>query len=283
MDNATAWKILESITDLPTLPSVYFKVNQLLQDKQAGIENVAHVIEMDPGMSASILRLVNSAFYGLPAKSQSISQAVMILGFNAVKNAVVSVAVLDALSVKEKLPNFSMTDFWRHSAAVAVIGRHLAKISRLVPPEDAFMAGLLHDMGKIILIRYFNEDFRKIWQVMQETHCSFYEAEQEVATMDHVQIGAYLARKWQLPEPIIAAIAGHHYCLSSEKSSGLVECVMIANALANNNYQISPADYVFETHIEKALGPLLADTQSWLPQALDELETAYEFFVPSKK
>ena len=87
MDNQTVWETLEKISDLPTLPSVYFQVNKLLQDKQASIEKVARIIEVDPGMSSSVLRLVNSAFYGLSKKSSSISHAVMILGFNAVKNA----------------------------------------------------------------------------------------------------------------------------------------------------------------------------------------------------
>lgn len=88
---------------------------------------------------------------------------------------------------------------------------------------------------------------------MREDRCSFADAETEVAAIDHVQIGAYLVRKWQLPENVIEAVAGHHYHISSSASSGLVDCIVIANALANSGYRINPEDYVFETHVEKAL------------------------------
>lgn len=282
MDNKVIWATLENIKDLPTLPSVYFKLNQLLKDKQASIEKVAHVIELDPAMSSRILRLVNSTFYGVRSASNSISHAVMILGFNAVKNAVVSVAILDTFSYKDRYENFDITEFWRHAVSVAVLSKQLAERSRLVAPEDAFITGLLHDIGKIIISKYFKEDFGKVWKTMQEKKYSFADAEQEVASIDHVQIGAYLVRKWQLPEPIIQAIAGHHYYLSSSESTGMVESLMLADALSNSGYQINPDDYVFENHIEKVLKPLMIKSDNWLPQAITEIDMANEFFLEGK-
>ena len=279
MENREVWEILEKIKDLPTLPAVYFKVNRLLQDRQASLENVSRAIEVDPAMSAKILRLVNSAFYGMRSKSSSISHAIMVMGFNTVKNAVVSVTVLDTLGFKETLRDFDIAAFWRHSIGVAVLAKQLAGESRLVPVEDAFMTGLLHDIGKIIMVRYFGDEFAKVLQKMREDRCSFADAETEVAAIDYVQIGAYLVRKWQLPENVIEAVAGHHYHISSSASSGLVDCIVIANALANSGYRINPEDYVFETHVEKALAPLIADTQSWLPEALEEIEAACSFFL----
>ena len=279
MENREVWEILEKIKDLPTLPAVYFKVNRLLQDRQASLENVSRAIEVDPAMSAKILRLVNSAFYGMRSKSSSISHAIMVMGFNTVKNAVVSVTVLDTLGFKETLRDFDIAAFWRHSISVAVLAKQLAGGSRLVPVEDAFMTGLLHDIGKIIMVRYFGDEFAKVLQKMREDRCSFADAETEVAAIDHVQIGAYLVRKCQLPENVIEAVAGHHYHISSSASSGLVDCIVIANALANSGYRINPEDYVFETHVEKALAPLIADTQSWLPEALEEIEAACSFFL----
>lgn len=282
MENKVIWATLEKIKDLPTLPSVYFKLNQLLKDKQASIERVAHIIELDPAMSSRILRLVNSAFYGVRQESNSIAHAVMILGFNAVKNAVVSVAILDTFSYKDRYENFDITEFWRHAVSVAVLSKQLAERSRLVAPEDAFIAGLLHDIGKIIMTKYFKEDFGKVWKIMQETKCSYADAEQQAASIDHVQIGAYLVRKWQLPEPIIQAIAGHHYYMSSSESTGMIESLMLADALANSGYQINPDNYVFEGHIEKVLKPLMQKSDSWLPQAITEIDMANEFFLEGK-
>jgi putative nucleotidyltransferase with HDIG domain len=282
MDNKAMWDTLENIKDLPTLPTIYFKVNKLLQDKKASIENVALIIEIDQAMSSSILRLVNSAFYGLRTKSNSISHAVMVLGFNAVKNAIVSVAVLDTLSIKDRYENFNIADFWRHSVSVAVLSKQLAEKSRLVKPDDAFMAGLLHDIGKIIMLKYFKEDFGKVWDTMQKTKCSFADAEMEVASIDHVLIGSYLARKWELPEHIIQAIAGHHFYITTSESSGLIECVMLADILSNNQYKINPDDYVFEDNVEKVIKPLLINSDAWLPQAISEIDIAYEFFLEKK-
>jgi putative nucleotidyltransferase with HDIG domain len=282
MENKAIWDTLEKIKDLPTLPSVYFKVNKLLQNKQASIENVARIIEIDPAMTSSILRLINSAFYGLRPGSISISHAVMILGFNAVKNAVITVSILDTLKLKGQFQNFEIAEFWRHAVSVAVLSRQLAEKSRLAEPDDAFVMGLLHDIGKIIMVNHFTEDFGKILQIMQETKCSFADAETEVASIDHVQIGAYLARKWQLPEHIIQAIACHHYYLSSSQSTGLIECIMIANALSNSGYQINPDDYVFEDHIEKVIKPLIINIDSWLPEAMTEIDMAYKFFLEKK-
>jgi putative nucleotidyltransferase with HDIG domain len=283
MDNEATWNILEKIEDLPTLPSVYFKVNKLLQDEDASIEAVGRIIEIDPAMSTNILRLVNSAFYGARSKSSSVSQAVMILGFQAVKNAIISVSVLDTLSVKTQYRNFSIADYWRHSVSVAVISKHLAQKTRLVSPDDAFIAGLLHDVGKIIMIKYFKEDFEKILEIMEETKCSFVDAEQKAEGIDHILIGAYLARKWQLPENIVQAIAGHHYFITSSKSTGLIECVMVANAMSDfEGNPINPDDYVFEDHIENVIKPLMINTDTWLPQAKAEIETACKFFLEGK-
>ena len=128
MDNKTAWDTLEKITNLPTLPAVYFQVNKLLQDKQASIEKIARIIEVDPGMSSSILRLVNSAFYGLGKTCNSISHAVMILGFNAVKNAIVSVTVLDALTGEHPAPGSGETLLQRAARLGDMLLRGLAAL-----------------------------------------------------------------------------------------------------------------------------------------------------------
>jgi len=281
MDNKTIWRTLEKIKDLPTLPSVYFKLNQLLKDNQASIEKVAHIIELDPAMSSRILHLVNSAFYGVRQESSSIAHAVMILGFNAVKNAVVSVAILDTFTFKDRYENFDITEFWRHAVSVAVLSKQLAEEAS-GDSGGCFIAGLLHDIGKIIMLKYFKEDFGKVWKTMQKTKCSFADAEQEVASMDHVQVGAYLARKWQLPEPIIQAIAGHHYYLSSSESTGMIESLMLADALANSRYQINPDDYVLKVISKKHSKPLMLKSDSWISQAMIEIDLANEFFLEGK-
>ena len=126
MDKTTFLKKLDRIPDLPTLSIVDLEVNKMLQDVDVSISKLSETIEKDQAMISKILRLVNSAFYGFQSKINSISHAITILGFSTVRNAVVSIAVVDAFSGKEALEDFDISDFWKHSVAVAVTGRHMA-------------------------------------------------------------------------------------------------------------------------------------------------------------
>lgn len=282
MEDKTAWETIDRIKDLPTMPNIYFKVNQLLKNNQASIDNVARIIEMDPAMSSRILRLVNCAFYGFQSQISSIPHAVMILGFNAVKNAIVSVSILDVLALKDRYQHFNVNEFWRHSVSVAVLSKQLAEKSRLASPEDAFMAGLLHDMGKIIMLKYFQEAFAGILRTQQEDHSSFYDAELKTDAIGHVQIGSYLAKKWQFPDAIVESIASHHMNIQTFGATGLVASVILADALSNSNFRINPDDFAFTGNVEKKMKLLLAHNDTWLPQAQTEIDMAYDFFLEGK-
>jgi putative nucleotidyltransferase with HDIG domain len=282
MENKSGWRMIDDIKDLPTMPVIYFKVNQMLQTGEASVKNVATLIEMDPAMSSKVLQLVNCAFYGFRSQISSIPHAVMILGFNAVKNAIVSVSILDVLTIKEKFQNFNINDFWSHSLSVAVLSKQLAERSRLVTPEDAFTAGLLHDMGKIIMLKYFQEDLAVILRTKQENESSFYDAELKAAAVGHVQIGAYLAKKWQFPDSIVESIACHHMRIKKSGISGMVPCIILADALSNGQYQINPDDFIFSEEVERIIKPIVMNIKSWLAEAQAEIDMACEFFLKGR-
>jgi len=282
METTSFWKKIDGIKELPTLPMIYFKVNKALQNKDASIKGVGDIIEMDQAMSSKVLHIVNSSFYGFRSKISSINQAVMILGFNTVKNAIVSVSILDVFAIKEKFSGFDVKKFWGHSIAVAVICKHLAEKSSLATPEDAFIAGLLHDMGKLIMLQYFNEDFGLIWQAQQKDGLTFYDAERTVLPVDHAQIGGYLARKWLFPNSLIDAISSHHTSKITSTNAGLSACVILANLFSKyKETELPLINYVFPDNINQALNPVIENTGSFFQETQEEIEMANKFFLES--
>jgi putative nucleotidyltransferase with HDIG domain len=280
MDVKSFWQKIDGIKELPTLPMIYFKVNKALQNNEASVKGVADIIEMDQAMSSKVLRIVNCAFYGFRSKISSIPHAVMILGFNTVKNAIVSVSILDVFAIKEKFQGFDVKNFWGHSIAVAVISKYLAEKSRVAPPEDAFIAGLLHDMGKLIMLQNFKDDFGLVWQKQHNDGLSFYDAERATLPVDHAQIGAYLAKKWQFPDSLINAIAYHHESKITAPDAGLSVCVILANLFAKYKENKLPLDnYVFPDNIKQALNPVIENTAIYYNEVQAEIDLAFEFFL----
>src|SRR5512147_968781 len=147
MDEKHVLEKLDRIREIPTLPSIVLELNRLLQDPDTSVARISQTIEKDQATALKILKLVNSAFYGLQSKVGDLRSAVIMLGFNAVRNAIVPVSVIEALSSKTKLPGFDFTDFWKHSLAVAVTSKSIAYSTRLNSPDNCFVGGLLHDVG----------------------------------------------------------------------------------------------------------------------------------------
>lgn len=280
MEPASFWQKISGIKELPTLPTLYFKVNKALQNNEASIKGIADIIEMDQAMSSKVLHIVNCAFYGFCSKISSIPQAVMILGFNTVKNAIVSVSILDVFALKVKFQGFDVNNFWSHSIAVAVISKRLAEKSRIAPPEDAFITGLLHDMGKLIMMQYFEEEFSRVWEEQQKDGSTFYDAERKILPVDHAQIGAYLAQRWFFPEPLIYAISNHHTTKIASATDGLSVCVILGNLVSKYKENKPPlTKYVFPDKINQAISPVIENISSYYQEIRAEIETANEFFL----
>ena len=232
MDAETFWKMLDRIPDLPTLPHVVLEVNKMLQNYDTSIKKLSEIIEKDQAMVSKILRLVNSLFYGFRSKIRNIPHAIIVLGFNTTRNAVVSVSVVDTFSEKESSEGFEITEFWKHSVAVAVTSRHLSERTGLDSPDDCFVAGLLHDIGKVVLSQHFPEPFIQIWKSATEDGISFCEAEKGVLPVNHAQIGGYLATKWKFPVSLVDSITYHHDIRKDVSNLGQLWIVHAADIIA---------------------------------------------------
>ena len=286
MERKEILKRLDRIDDLPTLPAIALEVNKMLQNFDTSIKILSDKIVKDQAMVVKILKLVNSAFFGLRSKVSNISNAVVLLGFNTVRNAVVTVSIMDAFKTKEVSNGFAIADFWKHSVAVAITGKYLAQKTRLHQPDDCFIGGLLHDMGKVILAQHFEDIFKKILKSVEEKNLSFYAAEKSEISFGHAHIGGHLAKKWQLPPGLLDAVRHHHTLSKSAADQNLMMIVHAADIIINSYVADSqcPTE-LSDMHPDAAelIGGQLDTVSDWYPKLTEEIESACKFFLEELK
>jgi len=196
------------IDRLPSVPRLYAEMTKILADPTADAQDVAAVVNQDPAMCAKILQLVNSGYFFRGMDCTDITQAVMRLGFQTVKNLALSVEVFRSPEGLENCPGFSIEELQSHAMKAATIAARLIEDRRA--SEDAFMAAMLHDAGKLILASEFGDKYRESLDLVRTGDLSAHEAERKILGTTHAEIGAYLFGTWGLPYPIVEAVANHH-------------------------------------------------------------------------
>jgi HD-like signal output (HDOD) protein len=247
---------IKHLRDLPTLPTILVKCDEMLKDPNVSCSDLAGVIRSDQAISSKILKLVNSAFYGLPGKVSTISQAIVILGFNTVRNIVLSLSVFDLLPKDADCGDFEMSKLWEHSMGCAVVSRVIGQKTRIKGPEEAFIAGLLHDIGKVVIAKLFFQDFLDIIRITHTERVLFLDAEQRVLGTAHTQIGEILATHWTLPPALTEAISLHHYAAPHVNSPRLVAITHLADIIARGLHMGSGGDPVIPEVSETAWNTL---------------------------
>jgi putative nucleotidyltransferase with HDIG domain len=285
MDDQHILKKLDRIEEIPTLPTIVFELNKYLQDPDTSIKTVCETIEKDQAVALKLLKLVNSAFYGFKTKISDLRNAIVLLGYNAVRNAIVSLSVIHSFSKRVALMDFDISQFWKHSLAVAVTSKNIAQLSKKESPDNCFVGGLLHDIGKVILAQYFPDLFEKVWTTLQNEHLTFYEAEQKNLSSDHTKIGAHLASKWQLPEGLVEAIRWHHEFQPQSKNANFVQNVYLANIIVNG-YDYDPELRLelskIHPEVVKFMMDMMEDVGDWYSGLTGEIEAAYGFFLETE-
>ena len=208
-----------AIRDLPTLPVIAQKVMKLADDDSAGMQQLATMISRDQALSARVLSLANSAYYGHRATVSTIQRAMIVIGMNMLKQISLSVLVCETIGRGGK----DRAQFWKHSFGTATASALIAKRAGLRDADTCFMAGLLHDVGKMILEMYFPNE----------------------TELDHAEVGAWMAERWQLPPDLISAIGYHHSLLPEHLSQPIVACVHAADvcakvALSSEGAEVAP-------------------------------------------
>ncbi len=211
LKNETLKKIVTGIKNLPSLPSIYNLIVAEMKSPEGSLNKVGHLISQDVSMSAKILQLVNSAFFALPRKITDPQQAAVFVGVEALKSLVLSIHVFSSFSKDAELCGFSPVAMWRHSLRTAKLAADIVraeKADRNVV-EEAMLAGMLHDIGKLILLK-IPKEYNEVMELIETTDCSATEAEHTVLDTSHAELGAYLLRLWGLPDNVVESVAFHH-------------------------------------------------------------------------
>jgi len=204
---------ISQITNLPTLPQVAARLLKIINDPQTSSNDVAFEVGQDLALSAKVLRLANSAFYGMPRTITSINNAIVILGLRVINTMVLSLTVFDMFPRDKNRSGFNRIGFWRHSLGCALIARMLSNRVRkflLFDPEEAFCAGLLHDIGKVAMEQYLHDDLHRAIGFGMEHGVSYYEAEKQLLGYTHADVADWLTSGWSLPVELQAPLVGHH-------------------------------------------------------------------------
>lgn len=202
--------ILARIQTVPSLPSVVIKLRQYLNQPDVSFDTLAKMIEYDPGLTANVLQLSNSAYFGWSRSIRTVKEAIVRLGTNRIFQMVLCMSVAPLVRKPIKGYDLKSEDLWRHSIATAICAELTATELGLACCGEAFTAGLLHDMGKIVLGTFVDIDDEPIKEVMHSDGLAFNEAEQMVLGIDHAEVASALLRAWNLPDDVADAVRWHH-------------------------------------------------------------------------
>ncbi len=222
----------ESFT-IPTMPAVANKVSTMLQDQNVGLRDIAAVVAQDAPLSAKVLKIANSSFYGLQERCMSTQQAAAILGVKVLRNVVLQAAVMKQFE-HLKSSGVDMNDVWRHAVVTAQACSFLvprAKKKLLISADEAYTCGLLHDLGKVVMLDNLRDFYAKFWVRAQAENIPAFVVEQQTLGFTHADVGARVAAKWGLPQTIAHAIGQHHAPDAEVARDPVVALISRANLL----------------------------------------------------
>lgn len=224
----TLEQILKRTSDLPVVSAVAQRLLSEVEKPGCSAASVASQLHLDPSLSTKVLRLANSSYYGLTKQVSSIDQAVVILGIRSIRNLALAASSYHWLVRPLRGYNLGPQQLWTHSFGVAVLAKEVAKASRTCDPEVAFTAGLIHDLGMVVLSMWLDNKATALISYSQREKLGFDEVERLVLGFDHATVGAELGSAWGIPEEINQVLRWHHRPREADKASPLIDCVHLA-------------------------------------------------------
>ncbi len=224
LEEAAAKKRVQLLKNLPTLPGMIDKISRAVESKRFSAADIGKLISRDQVLTAKVLKLANSAFFGFSRKVGSLTQALVLLGFDVVKGLILTSSVFDLMKTKGE-------DLWRHSMGVATAAAIIATQVEMEDAEEASLAGLLHDLGKVVIRVHMPDDSASIMELVEVEGLALRDAEREVLGFNHTQVGQWLAESWKLPEELSEPIRWHHRPEGSRKAPRMTAAVHLADCL----------------------------------------------------
>ena len=265
---------MATLRNVPTLPDVFDKIIPLMESPNAGAQDIADIISSDQALSAKILRVVNSAFYGFPGRISNITHALIILGFDVVKGLVLSTAVFDMMKTG------GLHGLWKHSLGCAAAAGVIARKTTASNPDEVSTSALLHDIGKVIIRIELPDESTLIDQVVAEKQIPTYDAEEAILGFNHATVGDWLCQEWHLPAKLAEPITHHHNPNLSKSTLVPTATVHFADSLTRGIGFGSGGDDLVPQIDPKAWGALdIGDSllEEIIKETYDKLEEAEDF------
>lgn len=254
-------ELVSGVVRLVSLPEVCIRVNEMLEDPNVTAKAIGKVMSQDTGLTARLLKIVNSSFYGFTSKIETVSRAVTVIGLRELRGLVLAASAIETFS---KIPTeiLNMVRFWRHSVYCGVVAQLLAERCNVLHSERLFVAGLLHDIGKLVICNRLPGQAKESIELSEQKKIFDFEAEQAVMGYDHSEVGGKLLRAWQMPTSLCDAVEFHHDPLKAQDSLMETCLVHIANAMTGMAEQGLDAD------MDMMIQPVLEE--AWKVTGLDE-------------
>ena len=279
---------IQEISHIATLPEVTMKIIKLVEDPDSTAHDLNRVISNDPALGARILKVVNSAFYGLPGQIGSINRAIVLLGLNAVKNIAIAASLAKLFRGGKIAPGFHARDLWTHAIASATATRLLAKRAGLGLPDEAFLAGLIHNIGIIVELQAQRPQFVQALDLLdQNQDMTLREAERRILGADHEQFGAGLCQMWKFPASFAYVTGFHHRPQELNQANraltSLVHVADILTARAEIGFARSAETHEIDTNLLEELKLTAAqvdEVNEELPEAMQEAQALFADVQP---
>jgi HD-like signal output (HDOD) protein len=264
---------LAKLSAIATLPEVTANIISTVEDPKSTAAKLHKIVSNDPALVTRVLKVVNSAFYGLPGQIASVERAIVLLGLNAVKNIAVAASMGQMFRGVTLCTGYTARDLWAHCVDVAVTSRELAKQSKLPLGEEAFLAGMIHDIGILVSLQTWPEQLREVCEEAKAAATPFIDIERRIIGVDHQVLGRGLAEKWQFPASC-QAVAGHHHepLGHAEGNRLLVSLVHVADTLccqSKQGFPLTAQRQTIESAATAGIDPAVIErTRSMLPALL---------------
>ena len=265
-------KLTAAVDGMPAFPKSVQRILELTRDVNSTPKELVDVIDKDPVVTVKVLKVVNSAYFSLPKQITSIGHAVVYLGFNTIKNLALSIAAIGMLP-KDNASGFDVQQYLLHSLATAGIAKQLASRVKDADPADCFIAGLLHDFGKVVFAQFMPDEFKEALQISRLDGSSLFAALQKTVGADHAFVGAMLVEKWRFAPHLIETIRYQH--LAVLKDTDMIACVFGANQICKKlNFGFGGNFYIdeFPATVQERLGGSLDEVIA----SMGDLDTVFE-------
>jgi HD-like signal output (HDOD) protein len=271
---------IASVTHIATLPEITLKIIELVENPRSTAQDLHKIISNDPALVARILKVVNSAFYGLPGQIASINRAIVLLGLNAVKNIVIAASLAKLFRGGRLSANFAAKDLWTHSIAVGVMSKLLVQKINNTLPDEAFLAGLIHDIGILVELQAMRDSLVEVADRAAKENERYIMVEQQLIGVDHQALGAALTAKWKFPRSFQYVTGFHHQPMELGADCRWMSCIVhVADhvvAGAGMGYTLTCKGEPLDSNVLVALGITaeeVAEVATRLPDAIKEVET----------